>query len=185
MVSSGYIIVFCAYLIFLNNAFVNGMRCVPGYFYNSCGTACPATCSNPDPVCISECVEGCYCPPDKPIILSTGICGTLDDCNNTGNTGSDENPPPPSCDGGLVWSDCALACDRTCSNPNPPCDKQCVPKCTCPEEFPILASPGQCIAAEKCPSLRSVPCSSIRRKQLCKKNNNCRWIGRTSMCVHA
>ena len=29
--------------------------------YQACGTACPATCENPNPSCTRECVQGCFC----------------------------------------------------------------------------------------------------------------------------
>ena len=39
-------------------------RCeVEGQTYIKCGTACPPTCSKPEPVkCTRQCVPGCQCP---------------------------------------------------------------------------------------------------------------------------
>ena len=39
--------------------------CPEGKEYQECGTACPLTCDNFEdgvPVCITVCVEGCFCP---------------------------------------------------------------------------------------------------------------------------
>ena len=48
--------------------------------------------------------------------------------------------------GGTVWTDCGSACTRFCATPPfQPCTKQCVPKCECPPEKPILNDEGTCV----------------------------------------
>ncbi|XP_072282943.1 chymotrypsin inhibitor-like [Pyxicephalus adspersus] len=39
------------------------LKCGPNQIYDSCGTRCPATCSNLDTteMCTDDCVPGCYC----------------------------------------------------------------------------------------------------------------------------
>ena len=41
-----------------------GTQCSDGKVFNSCGTACPITCTNLDEprICTRQCVSGCFCP---------------------------------------------------------------------------------------------------------------------------
>ncbi|WZH44087.1 Chymotrypsin-elastase inhibitor ixodidin [Fusarium acuminatum] len=37
-------------------------KCKVGEQYQTCGTACPLTCANPEPqACTLQCVSGCFC----------------------------------------------------------------------------------------------------------------------------
>ena len=53
-----------------------------------------------------------------------------------------------NCTGGMVWKECGSACTRTCSEPEPVCTKQCVPKCECPEGHVLEG--GQCVDVNIC-----------------------------------
>lgn len=44
-------------------------ECINGQVYNECGSACPATCDNQDPICIQVCVSGCECPSTQVSVL--------------------------------------------------------------------------------------------------------------------
>ena len=53
----------------------------------SCGTACPPTCSNPNPgICTLQCVPGCQCPQGMVLDEEQNKCVTEDQCGKTSNT---------------------------------------------------------------------------------------------------
>ncbi|XP_035665590.1 mucin-5AC-like [Branchiostoma floridae] len=55
------------------------MSCSNGMVYDSCGSSCPATCSNTDYNCVDDhCVDGCHCP--RGTYLHNGQCVTRDQC---------------------------------------------------------------------------------------------------------
>ncbi|XP_019618909.1 PREDICTED: SCO-spondin-like [Branchiostoma belcheri] len=55
------------------------MSCSNGMVYDSCGSSCPATCSNTDYNCVDDhCVDGCHCP--RGTFLQDGSCVTRDQC---------------------------------------------------------------------------------------------------------
>lgn len=54
------------------------MDCSANSHYESCGTGCPASCGDLDPVCKELCVEGCQC--DKGFILSGDKCVHKSSC---------------------------------------------------------------------------------------------------------
>ena len=56
-------------------------ECTDGKVWNQCGTACPTTCDNLGEavMCTLQCVAGCYCPSDKPILRGTE-CVTEEQC---------------------------------------------------------------------------------------------------------
>jgi hypothetical protein len=61
-------------------------------------------------------------------------------------------PENKSCLNGMVWKECGSACTRTCSDPDPVCTEQCVPKCECPQGHVLHG--GNCVDVNTCnPSL--------------------------------
>jgi len=49
--------------------------CPPNSHFSACGTACPATCRQPNPgPCIDVCVQGCFCDPGFLLDTNTGAC---------------------------------------------------------------------------------------------------------------
>ena len=57
-------------------------------------------------------------------------------------------PENKSCLNGMVWKECGSACTRTCSDPEPICTKQCVPKCECPQGH--VLDGGNCVDVKTC-----------------------------------
>ncbi|XP_035227821.1 zonadhesin-like, partial [Stegodyphus dumicola] len=106
--------------------------------YNNCGTACPPTCSNPNPVCTRQCVKGCFC--KKGYIK-----------NDDGHCTRRELCPKRSCGINEEYNNCGTACPATCSRPNPVCTKQCVRGCVCKKGY-IRNDNGICIRREQCPN---------------------------------
>ena len=63
---------------------------------------------------------------------------------------------PKKCDHGMVFKDCGTACTMTCEDRNPVCTDQCVLKCECPSESPILHN-NECIPESQCPASKGKP----------------------------
>lgn len=59
--------------------------------YNNCGSACPATCKDPNPVCNTGCVQGCFCPDGLVLDENTDECVEYKDCKNNGGGGGKTN----------------------------------------------------------------------------------------------
>uniref|UniRef100_A0A3G9CLZ5 Shell matrix protein n=1 Tax=Laqueus rubellus TaxID=93892 RepID=A0A3G9CLZ5_LAQRU len=47
-------------------------KCSGGQLYTTCGSQCPRTCAEPNPVCGAVCVEGCQCP--RHLVVYNGRC---------------------------------------------------------------------------------------------------------------
>ena len=133
-------------LLFLLSISVEGRECSDGKVYSSCGTACPPTCKDPNPlICDAECVEGCFCPPENPILQADGLsCGELEDCGET-------------CPGDMIWSNCGASCVASCENPNPNCATICEPGCVCPPSKPFHLGNGKCGVLRDCNIYRPCP----------------------------
>ena len=114
--------------------------CPAPMIHKSCGSRCVPTCDNPNPgICAQWCKEGCFCPPDVPVLLRDGTCGTANQCDTK-----------HECPHNLEWDECASACDATCKDPSPLCIAECRPKCACPADKPILLEDGTCGTADQC-----------------------------------
>lgn len=120
-------------------------ECKGGMEFQECGSRCAATCTDPNPVCTFECVRGCHCPSDAPI-LHNGECIPQTEC-----------PEVKECEGGQVWKTCGMSCTLTCDDPRPLCSKECVEKCQCPYSKPIWHE-GQCIPLDRCPEKPKEKC---------------------------
>ncbi|XP_056457899.1 IgGFc-binding protein [Gadus chalcogrammus] len=56
-------------------------KCQSNSVYQQCGSACPATCSNPNPICNLPCMETCTC--NKGFVLIDGECQPVENCGCT------------------------------------------------------------------------------------------------------
>ena len=54
--------------------------CSGAKVYRTCGSACPATCDNPSPICTFQCVTGCFCPRGM-VEQSDGTCVEPTQCS--------------------------------------------------------------------------------------------------------
>ncbi|XP_069463306.1 IgGFc-binding protein-like [Ambystoma mexicanum] len=103
------------------------LNCPLGSMYSSCGTACPATCTDrtaPNS-CSLPCVEGCFC--DEGLVLSGDKCVPFGQC---GCTDEDKNYHMT----GESWF----------TNSN------CTERCTCSTSSNITCQAWQCSPVEKC-----------------------------------
>ena len=174
----------------INNCEASNSTCNGNLVWNRCASACPVTCADPFPLCIANCVEGCSCPSDSPILLEQGkLCGTVEDCSLT-------------CPGNLIWQDCATDCTPTCENPNVTCST-CNPGCGCPPDLPVMLIPNQlcgsfsqcinsttscsknqvwsdCACARTCDNLHP-DCSNCKSGCSCQENEILNPFGK---CVH-
>ncbi len=53
---------------------------VKGQVFTACGSACPANCTTPSPICTRQCVRRCECPRGTVIDEISNSCVTLDEC---------------------------------------------------------------------------------------------------------
>jgi len=78
---------------------------------------------------------------DKPAPSSTQSKPSLDAVAALLGNSNDE------CKGGSEWNECGTACPLMCGSPEPQiCTLQCVARCQCPSDAPIMSSDGQCVA---------------------------------------
>ncbi|XP_073457171.1 serine protease inhibitor swm-1-like [Aquarana catesbeiana] len=114
--------------------------CPENQEYNTCGSACPASCSRPDPPpCIKKCKEGCFCKK-----------GYLED----GSGGCIEEEKCRACTGNTTYG-CGSSCPDTCSNMNEPrfCTMECVFGCNCKTGYVLLSEDDKtrCVLPKDCP----------------------------------
>ncbi|XP_055930162.1 zonadhesin-like [Argiope bruennichi] len=142
---------------------VKGCFCKPGYIKNregkcilpnfcpvvcgeneefkECGTACPATCTNPNQPrdCPKTCVKGCFCR-DGFVRDSTGKCVLLQFC-------------PVICPKNEVFQECGTACQDTCDDLHKHttiCALKCIKGCFCKPGY-VRNREGNCILPNFCP----------------------------------
>ncbi|XP_072167120.1 zonadhesin-like [Diadema setosum] len=139
-----------------DDLYLDGDKCVPqdecstpecpaGQEFHLCGTACEATCEDPDPqICTSQCVTGCFCPPG--LVKNGDECIMLQDCPNIEG----------DCTGGKEFQACGPSCERTCNSPpDLLCIAMCQPGCFCPEgTVPLDQDSDVCVSIEDCPNVR-------------------------------
>jgi hypothetical protein len=57
--------------------------CTSDKQFLNCGSACPATCRNPNPVCTEQCVRGCFCKNSNFLLTDDGRCVNRNQCPST------------------------------------------------------------------------------------------------------
>ncbi|XP_054711275.1 papilin-like [Uloborus diversus] len=122
--------------------------CQDNAHYESCGTACPLTCSNynnPPQACVLMCVAGCVC--DEGYVKSIdGSCVKPLNCPAI--------DPAPSCPSNAHYEECGTSCPLTCENyANPPhiCNLMCNTGCFCDEGY-VKTHDGKCVKPSQCPA---------------------------------
>ena len=53
---------------------------VQGQVFTECGSACPPNCTDPTPICTTQCVPRCQCPQGTVINEVTNKCVPVDRC---------------------------------------------------------------------------------------------------------
>ena len=129
--------------------------------FTQCGSACPPTCSQPNPICTRQCVPGCRCPPGTLLnerrqrcVSSVSECmrGTSESNKNTLNF-SNLNHLSLTNTGrcsiqGQVFTRCGSACPPTCDKPGPSiCNRACIPGCQCPRDTILDERRQRCISS--------------------------------------
>ncbi|CAH2093257.1 unnamed protein product [Euphydryas editha] len=106
-----------------------------------CGTACPATCADPEPeVCGLTCSMGCFCKEGYYRDEISNKCVTPDKCPVDTSFCFNENE---------VFDVCNASCEPSCTDPEPVCTKVCASGCICATG--LLRSPeGDCVSVDKC-----------------------------------
>ncbi len=56
---------------------------VKGQIFKECGSACPANCTTPNPICTRQCVARCECPAGQVIDEKKNECVPRDQCPGT------------------------------------------------------------------------------------------------------
>ncbi|KRX21784.1 Serine/threonine-protein phosphatase 5, partial [Trichinella nelsoni] len=120
--------------------------CGPNEIYKQCGTACPATCEEPNPSCSLICASGCFCL-DGLVRTRDGKCVKLEEC-----PASDKM----ECNNDEEFDECGTACPLTCDTIKKDmpqtCTKQCVAGCFCRGDL-VRDPGGRCVARDMCEDL--------------------------------
>ncbi|CAB3230461.1 unnamed protein product [Arctia plantaginis] len=112
----------------------------------SCGTACPGTCKQPDPiVCELACSMGCFCKAGYVRDTASGQCVTLDKCPTVKCPNENE-----------VWDVCNGLCEPSCADQEPVCAFSCTGGCICGPGL-LRNATGECVTPEKCGNITTNP----------------------------
>ncbi|KAI5637847.1 trypsin inhibitor like cysteine rich domain-containing protein [Phthorimaea operculella] len=119
----------------------NGTMCGENEEFLSCGSACPLTCSQSEPlVCNLACSMGCFCKSGYVRDTANNKCVTLDKC------------PVEQCfNANEVYDLCNAACEPSCADPLPICSQVCTAGCVCAPGL-LRNETGDCVTADKCGS---------------------------------
>nr|XP_026487984.1 SCO-spondin-like [Vanessa tameamea] len=113
--------------------------------------SCNESCENGTNVC-TEPWGGCFCD-KKSTEDKYNQCFKYEECSRLKRNDFPvtELPLPYelSCGAHQVYSSCRR-CDKTCSDPNPPCNSSCIAGCFCDDGY-LKAPDGQCILLKNCP----------------------------------
>ncbi|KAH9636576.1 hypothetical protein HF086_007005 [Spodoptera exigua] len=113
--------------------------CGPNEEFLSCGTVCPLTCKQPEPlVCGIACGMGCFCKSGYVRDTVNDKCVTLDQC-----------PVEQCLNQNEVYDLCNAACEASCDDPEPICTKICKGGCVCAPGL-LRNSAGECVSVDKC-----------------------------------
>ena len=102
----------------------NKARCSADEEFNTCGSACPPSCSDlfypQEPkFCTKQCVAGCFCKAGL-YLAKNGKCVPPEECCTGRNEG---------------YTSCGTACPETCTFKPDVCTDNCVSGCFCDAGF--------------------------------------------------
>lgn len=133
-------------------------QCGPHSVWNDCGSSCPATCEDLEPICTYECNPSCECEIGY-VYDNNGICTLLDNhCDSHVCDGRNDKIPcvevctsrcigEAGCSSHEIWNECGSSCPRTCSNPFPFCNNQCHATCECEPGY-LYNDKMECVSEE-------------------------------------
>ncbi|CAH0725471.1 unnamed protein product, partial [Brenthis ino] len=127
---------------------VTTLSCGVNEEFLPCGSACPATCSIPEPeVCGLDCSMGCFCKEGFYRDEISHRCVTFDKCPVDTNLCFNKNE---------VYDVCNGSCEPSCSDPEPVCTKACTSGCICTSGL-LRNLEGDCVSVDKCSVNGTVP----------------------------
>ncbi|PZC81056.1 hypothetical protein B5X24_HaOG213396 [Helicoverpa armigera] len=113
--------------------------CGPNEEFLSCGTACPLTCKQPEPlICGLACGMGCFCKSGYVRDTVNNQCVTLDKC-----------PVEPCLNDNETYDLCNGQCEPSCDDPEPICTRLCKGGCICSPGL-LRDANGECVSVDKC-----------------------------------
>ncbi|XP_075980688.1 serine protease inhibitor swm-1-like isoform X2 [Anticarsia gemmatalis] len=113
--------------------------CGPNEEFLACGTACPLTCKQPEPlICGLACSMGCFCKSGYVRDTVNDKCVTLDQC-----------PVEKCLNKNEEYDICNAACEPSCADPEPICTKICTGGCVCAPGL-LRSATGDCVTVDKC-----------------------------------
>ncbi|XP_065887926.1 matrilin-2-like isoform X3 [Dysidea avara] len=117
---------------------IDGQECV-----ETCVTACPPTCENPEPKsCTAECIVGCQCPNGTVLDEENNKCVMKKDCGcPVKGQVRMECAPPANCAKTCDNYDLIQACPPECGNFD----------CMCPNGTVIDEDKNECVEQSECP----------------------------------
>ncbi|CAG4942802.1 unnamed protein product [Parnassius apollo] len=119
--------------------------------FKVCGSACPPTCSQPEPdACISVCRMGCFCKSGYYRDESTNECVKQDQCSEIAME------TYQLCSENEEFKICGSACPPTCSQPEPDaCIPVCRMGCFCKSGYYRDENTNKCVKRDQCSKISS------------------------------
>uniref|UniRef100_A0A914V0Z6 WAP domain-containing protein n=1 Tax=Plectus sambesii TaxID=2011161 RepID=A0A914V0Z6_9BILA len=144
-------------------------------FYSSCSSPCQPTCANPRPsTCTTSCLAQCVCAAGyvRDMQRTNRPCVLPQQCSNLYR----------NCPANERYLTCGPACQATCSNRNPPCQRNCVNGCFCQPGY-VRNSNNVCVMSHSCSAASSksgscppLPIVTTPSVTVCNNDFNCPGI---------
>jgi hypothetical protein len=150
-------------------------KCPENEEFHSCGTACPATCENPnapDQPCTKQCVIGCFCKAGM-MRNSRGVCVSAENCEAKTNMLFAYPPEVSQCKENEIFMPCGSMCAPTCASPRPvPCPMVCKVGCFCKPGY-LKNEHGVCVPSVEC-GVPAAEANPMPPQGICKENEEYR-----------